>query len=439
MRAAGVQNSGVIQTCGELFPDGTVLELFRAPSELGQVNLLRWNGSVLEVAAHVEHAGRRYSPVAIDPYVKTALRLPTRVAPPETTRALFAALYDILASYLAQVDSCLTAMVFAIFVSWFSPVLPMAPIISIYAPAGTPKNLVLQLLSLFCRRPLRLIGLRRGDLLRVPMSLRPTLLLDEPDLKPAMEAILLSSSQRGTHIPSGRGMQDLFGPKIICSRNPPHNQALETDVLRVSLIPVSGQLPSLDQKAEEAIVEEFQSRFLGYYLRNCSGLRVPNFDVSDLALPMQALARALGAAVVGDEELQAKILPLLKVQDEEIRADRASALDSVVLEAILFFIHQSGWTTVRVRSIAERVSAINKGRGFYDEPSPERVGWAIRRLGIPSGRIDRASNGIALNASTCRLVHKLAMSHGVRAMQGELHTECQYCNEIKTSMVQAKT
>src|SRR5580700_8168699 len=117
-------------------------------------------------------------------------------------------------------------MVFAIFVSWFSPVLPMAPIISIYAPAGTPKNLVLQLLSLFCRRPLRLIGLRRGDLLRVPMSLRPTLLLDEPDLKPAMEAILLSSSQRGTHIPSGRGMQDLFGPKIICSRNPPHNQAL---------------------------------------------------------------------------------------------------------------------------------------------------------------------------------------------------------------------
>jgi hypothetical protein len=430
---------GSVPTAGHLCPDGTIIELLRRGSNPGtETTLLRWKKEDFEIADHVQNSGAKYAPVLIVPSVSKAVRFPTRVAPPETTRELFTAVHALLASHLRQVDSCLTAMVFAIFASWLSPVLPMAPILSIYAPAGSPKNLVLQLMGMLCRRPLRLVGLRRSDLLRVPMSLRPTLLLDEPDLTPAMETLLVASSQRGTHIPSGHGMFELFGPKIICSRNPLRSKALETDMLLVSLIPVSGQLPSIDNKAEEAIAEEFQARFLGYFLRNCSSLQVPTFDVSELALPVQALARALGAAVVGDEELQNKILPLMKLQDELIRSDRASAFDSVVLEAILFFIHQGGWTRVRMDRIAEHVSAIYKGRGFHEEPSPERVGWAIQRLGIPSGRINRAGNGIELSVSICRLSHKLAQSHGVRAMQGALRGECRYCRELEAMIASVR-
>ena len=90
-------------------------------------------------------------------------------------------------------------------------------------------------------------------------------------------------------------------------------------------------------------------------------------------------------------------------------------------------------------SIAGQVSAICKGRGFHEEPSPERVGWAVKRLGIPSGRINRAGNGIELAASTCRLIHKLAQSHGVRAMQGALRSECIYCQELEAMSAQSKT
>jgi hypothetical protein len=295
------------------------------------------------------------------------------------------------------------------------------------------------LLALLCRRPLRLAGLKRGDLLRLPMSLQPTLLLDDPDLQPAMQSILQAGAHRGSYVPNGDSMRDLFGPKIICSRKPLLGTELETDVLRVSLIPVSGQLPILDKKAEEEIADEFQSRFLGNFLRNFSRVQVPNFDGSDLALPVQALARAFGAAVVGDEELQAKILPLLKVQDEEIRSDRASAFDSVVVEAGLFFIHQGGWSKVRAESTAEKVEAIYKGRGSDQKISSESVGWAWKRLGIPSGRINRAGNGIELSVATSRLIHRLAISFGVRAIQGGLRSECRYCRELESMIVQSKT
>ena len=348
------ENSSAIPTAGELFPDGTAIELLRDPGNPEKLTLLLCRNGILDTKCVMSHANRVYAPVSVDPIVSNALCFPTRVASPESTKKLFMDVHDLLRRYLGQLDPCITAMVFEIFASWISPALLSAPILLIFAPAGSPKNLTLQLLALLCRRPLRLAGVKRGDLLRVPISLQPTLLLDEPDLQPAMQSILQAGSHRGWYVPSGKGVRHLFGPKIICSRKLPLGTEFEANALRVSLIPVSGQLPILDKKAEEKIADEFQSRFLGYLLRNFNRVQVPNFDVSGLTDPVQALACAFGAAVVGDEELQAKILPLLKVQDEEIRSDRASSFDSIVIEAILFLsIRADGpefaWTVLRVR------------------------------------------------------------------------------------------
>ena len=245
---------------------------------------------------------------------------------------------------------------------------------------------------MLCRHPLCLVGLRRSDLLRVPILLQPTLLLDEPESNPAMEAILNASSQRETHIPCGRGVLKLFGPKIIVSSKAP----LETDALRTVLIPIEGHLPPLDKRTEEEIAEEFQARFLGYLLRNASSAQTPSFDVSQFSLPVKDIALGFGAAVV-DNELQARILPLLSVQDEEIRADRALTIDAVVLEALISFIHEGRCSKLRTTSIAEKVGAIYKGRGSDQQPSVESVGRAIKRLGIPSGRLGRAGNGVELS------------------------------------------
>ena len=379
-RAAGLQNSGVIQTGGEFFADGSVLELVRAASEPEEVKLLHWHGSVLEVAAQVEHAGRKYAPAAIEANVMKALHLPTRVAPAETVRELFEAVYGLLAGHLGQLEPCITAMVFAIFASWCSPILPMAPILWIFAPTGSPRNLALRMLSLLCRRPLSLVGLKRGDIPRLPISLQATLLLDEPDLRPEMQMILQSSTRRGARIISSHGLLEFYGPKVICSHKLPRSTVLETEALKVALIPTAGHLPPLDRKREVEIAEDFQARFLSYFLRNVSSVQNANFAASQFTLPTQDLARTLDAAVIGDSELRKRMLPLLGVQDEEVRADRARTCDAVVLEALLFFIHASGWSKVRTDNIAEKVGAIYKGRGSDHQPFT-----AVTRVQIPSG------------------------------------------------------
>jgi hypothetical protein len=205
--------------------------------------------------------------------------------------------------------------------------------------------------------------------------------------------------------------------------------ALETDALKVALIPITGQLPPLNRQAEEEIAEEFQARFLGYLLRNASAARRANFEGDQFTSPIRDLARMLSAAVIGESELQKKILPILSVQDEEIRADRARANDAVVLEACLSFIHQGGWTKVGTDCISEKVCAIYKGRGCDECPSAESVGRALKRLTIPSGRINRAGNGIELTVATSRLIHRLAASYGVRALEGVVRGGCRYCAE----------
>ena len=143
--------------------------------------MILFRKEILEIKSEILYANRVYVPMPVDSSVAKAVHFPTRVAPSESTRKLFTAVHALLASHLGQLDPCITAIVFAIFASWLSPVLPTAPILSIFAPAGSPKKLVLRLLNMLCRHPLCLIGLRRSDLLRVPISLQPTLLLDEPD------------------------------------------------------------------------------------------------------------------------------------------------------------------------------------------------------------------------------------------------------------------
>jgi hypothetical protein len=422
------ENSSVILTAGEAFPDGTVIELLRDQACPPKLSLVRYRDGFLETKSEISHANRAYAPISVDPSVATAIRFPSRVASRETTRNLFTDAHGFLSSHLGQLDVCITALVFVIFATWLTPVLPTAPVLSIFVPPGAPKNRVLQILNMMCRRPLRLIALKRNDIPRVPMYLQPTLLLDEPDSSPAMHAILNASTERGMYISQPQGMVEVFGPKIILSRK----LLLESDALRIALIPQTGQAPFLDKETEEKIADEFQARFLGYFIRNSRNVSVPAFDVNKLSPPMRELAQTFGAAIIGDDELQQRILSLLNLQDEEIRADRALSDDAVLLEALIFSIHV-GSTRVRTRSIAEKACAIFKGRGSDKTLSPESAGWAIKRLGIPGGRIDRAGNGVELTESTCRLIHRLAQSHGVRAMDQALPGGCRFCRELRPS------
>jgi hypothetical protein len=226
-----------IPTAGRIFADGTVLEVLRDASSQ-ELALIRYRGESAEIGTTVTHLDQVYRVVPLDSRVAAAIRFPNTVGPPESATGLFTDVHAVLHRCLQQPAQVVTALVFAIFVSWLSPALTMTPIISIFAPLGSPKNTALQLLELLCRRPLRLVGVKRGELLRAPLLVGPTLLLDEPDLQPNMQLLLQASAHRGSHVINGRGVQEMFGPKILVSAKSP-NMSLSTEVVRITLMPVA--------------------------------------------------------------------------------------------------------------------------------------------------------------------------------------------------------
>lgn len=80
-----------VQTAAEILPDRTAIELARDPAHPERLHLVHWLDDVLQIKPEISHMGRIYAPSAVHKRVLRTLRLPTRVAPPETTRDLFAA------------------------------------------------------------------------------------------------------------------------------------------------------------------------------------------------------------------------------------------------------------------------------------------------------------------------------------------------------------
>jgi hypothetical protein len=220
----------------------------------------------------------------------------------------------------------------------------------------------------------------------------------------------------------------------------PTDPQVLSDALRIVLVPTASEIKYLDAKLREDIGSEFQDRFFSYRLRNFNNVRARDLDAGGgLTSPMRELARSLGGAIVGDEELQQRVVSTLASQDEQFRADRTSSTDAILIEALLDFSHERGRRNVRSCELADKVSALHAGRGSEQTISPESAGWAMKRLGFPTGRIDSTGNGLELTESARRLTHQLAATYEVCSLQSAAFAvECKLCDQIRGQVERKK-
>src|SRR5580704_6449528 len=95
----------------------------------------------------------------------------------------------------------------------------------------------------------------------------------------------------GRPVMSSHGLLEFYGPKVIISHKLSGGVAPQNEAIRAALIPVTGQLPTLDKKMAEEIAEDFQARFLGHFLRNAGNAQSAKFDASQFTLPIQDIAQ----------------------------------------------------------------------------------------------------------------------------------------------------
>ena len=186
-------------------------------------------------------------------------------------------------------------------------------------------------------------------------------------------------------------------------------------VIQISLAP-SSQWPALDEQRLDEIASDFQPRLLMYRLKNCAKVRESQVDVSQFTSAIRPLARALASCFPEDSELARDTMQLLRLQDDEIRAQRFLDVTCIIVEILWGQIHSREQKQVRVENLAKDVNALLRSRGEIVEYSAEEVGWRLKRLSIPR-HADTSGRQVLLDRDTSRRVHRWAQIYDLPCSQ----------------------
>ena len=417
--------SRIITTSGEIFADGSAIELVAARGN--KPALLLWNGQEAIVSLQVEHGGRVYQAVELQPSILRATRFPSGAIDYGSTRRLFTELAGPFEHYIGFSEPEAALMARWSVTSWFPDCLSSLPTLSLSGHSMEHAINLFRLLHWCCRRPLMMANVTRDGFLSLPMTLRPTLLVNQPSLPNRLRSLWGESNYRGIFVPGNDGaVLDVTCAKAVFSGM--ETQPWSDRSLRLTLPPAHRELPCMDDEEQARIADYFQPRLLMYRLRHLREVRESRFAITELRFPTNELARKLGACVQRDPELAAGVIPLLQAQDEG-SLDSCN-VDSAIIEILWFRLHptanEASTTEIKVGDLTELTNTFLRSCGEILQYSPVEIGKRLACLGLIRRR--RASGMFLLgDREMIRRIHRIARSFGV----GKVVPGCSECQQAQ--------
>jgi hypothetical protein len=399
------RESKIVGTSGEIFADGSAIELVSATGN--QLNLLLWHEDRQKIAPRIEYRGSVYEAPELDGSLRKAIRFPSDVKEFGTKKQLFAQMQILFERHIGLTSpesALLTAWVCS---SWFPDCLPSPPTLMISGPETGPAITLFRLLSCVCRRSLMLADLNRTSLLSL-MLLHPTLLVNQPSWSLKFSELCRASNHRGIYVVGSRGkVHSVVGSKALFVGMA---DAESDEAIHLSL-PALHRLPRFDEKCEAEIAKQFQGQLLMHRLRDFDRVRKSCRDVLGLDSPTTELAQNLMTCVANEPDILQAIGPILHRQGEDLQAQRFCDLSIVLIEAVWASLHDA--KEITVGELAERTNALLRVRGETLEYSAVEVGWRLRNMGVDR---HRNGGGMVLQFSQANnvLIHRLAKQFGLK-------------------------
>ena len=414
-----------IASTGEIFGDGSMIELVSGPSETDGPSLLFWDGDRPVIAPRIEHGDFIYEALDLPPSLYRAIRLPSHCDDYGSARGLFASITDLFKHRLDLPERESGLLACFTIASWLADRLPTAPLLMISGPEQEMGIYVLGLLECLCRHPLMSADVTAGALRSLPTQFGFTLLVCQEGTNSRMERLFRASRFRGVHLLGNRGkVIDLYGPKAIFCGNDAVD--LGGGAIEVSAAPSRMTISSaLDLRVQDEIAEHFQPRLLMYRLKNCGKLPESPVEVSGFTFATQQLARAIAACFPDDPELALEAVELLRPQDDAVRGQGLCDVNRVIVEILWSMIH-GGTPKVMVEALAADVNALLRSRGEILAYRSEEIGWKLRGLNIARHTSSRGRQ-ITLGRETSERVHRLAEAYGL-PREGRVDVRCPHCD-----------
>ncbi len=282
------------------------------------------------------------------------------------------------------------ASYYALF-SWLHDRFHEVPYLRAIGDFGSGKSRFLQVIGSICYRPIFTGGATTtAPIFRILNEIRGTLVLDEADLRFSdmttdIIKILNAGYQKGGNVlrMGGKDMEDLkafdvFGPKIVATRETFNDKALESRFLveEMGRGKLRDDIPRRlsDEFWNEA--RELRNKLLMWRFRNYQKELV--YDEKPIEGVHPRLNQIISPlmTIIDDEVMKQSLREFVQKYNVELTADRNLSREADIIFAILRLQHEKKVKEATIGEIAEYVNS--DIFDFDDKLTPKKIGWYLR-------------------------------------------------------------
>lgn len=408
MRLAADASKDVIETAGEVFPGGQMIEMLAGPAG-GDPRLLLWSGEGKTIeSSRVEYKGQQYRPASIERSIARELVLPDRLGTYGSTRELLNNICKLAKQFVAVPDQLASVVGRFVLDTWIIEAFPVAPALILNGPDVVRGGQLMSLLHCLCKHGLRMTGVTPPGFFSLPTGFGFTLLLSQSTIGQDLQRLLADASCRDERIPRRGVLLNLYGAQAIHTESVLGGEAWMRRSVEVPMPLVGVEVPVLTKEKQHQIRDAFQPQLLAYRCENFAEACDLQFDASKLSNSLRSLACTLAAATPTDADLRAQVFDLLRDEDREARSKRWTDLCTVVIEAILFHCAEAPETDVYVGDLVRTVQEILRHRGEQVEVDPGAIGKKLKMLGFRTEPRDATGVRLHLGEQVRQRAQRLA-------------------------------
>ncbi len=425
---------------GFVLPDGTVGEMVVDNDE--RFFIVGFNGSVRKAYQH-DTAKVTYLPTN-DALVGEVVHFASTATPYHSQARLFSEIQAFIHRYLELPADFEEIASLYVLLTWVYEFAPSIPYLRVIGDWGTGKTRFLQVAGAICFRPIFASGATTpAPIFRILEQFRGTLVLDEADFRDSsswMEMVKLLNNGYRPGMPVLRADKEngkwyprsyqVFGPKLIATRYPFKDEALESRCLTAEMMPLTrDEIPRILPPAFNTEVHDLRAKLLTFRLANLTQLKGKTFG-NELLEPnlqprLQEILIPLKAMLNGDRSMAEALAGFVHRLQERLFTRRRESYDGKVLAAIVE-LHSEG-SALTSQNIAEHISQTDDEAA---DLSADKVGRVTKKLGFIKERVGKERQRI-LRWDEER-VKKLASLYGL-----QLQPSVSPLEVVKVSLVSA--
>jgi len=385
---------------GFVLNDGTVGEM--VVDDDGQRSFIVSTNGLVRRMFQLQTPKATYIPTS-DRLVGEVVHFASSAVPYDSQAALFKEVTEFIHRYLELPADFEDITTLYVLLTWVYEFAPSVPYLRVIGDWGTGKTRFLQVVGAICFRPIFASGATTpAPIFRILEEFRGTLVLDEADFKDSsswVEMVKLLNNGYRPGMPVLRADKEngkwyprsyqVFGPKLIATRYPFRDEALESRCLTAEMMPLTrSDIPRVLPPSFNTEVKELRARLLTFRLANLLRLKGKTFG-NDLVEPnlqprLQELLIPMKAMLNGDQSMAEAIAGFVHRLQESLFTRRRESYNGKVLAAMID-LHDEG-AELTSQSIADR---INETDEEAKDLSAEKVGRITKKLGFIKDRVGK--------------------------------------------------